>query len=59
MEGTIVRMIAFAFAVTVLGFAGSAYACGGMMSASTAKTTVTADAAPIQTPVVVAPQTGS
>lgn len=53
------RMIAFAFAVTVLGFAGSAYACGGMMSASTAKTTVTADAAPIQTPVVVAPQTGS
>ncbi|MFW5833889.1 MAG: hypothetical protein ACOCYE_07310 [Pseudomonadota bacterium] len=52
-------MIAFAFALTVLGFAGTAAAaCGGMMSASTAKTTVTADASPIHTPVVVAPQTG-
>lgn len=59
MEGTTVRTMAFAFALTVIAFAGNAYACGGMMSASTATTTVTADAAPIQTPVVTAPQTGS
>ncbi len=52
------RIVAFAFALTVFAFAGNAYACGGMMSASTATTTVTADAAPIQSPVVTAPQTG-
>jgi hypothetical protein len=51
------RIVAFAFALTLIGLAGNAYACGGMMSASTAKTTVTADAAPIQTPVTTS-QTG-
>jgi hypothetical protein len=52
------RTIAFAFALTMVAAAAQA-GCGDYMSASTAKTTVTADAAPIQTPVVAKPQTGS
>lgn len=53
------RTLAFAFALTLVGLTGTAYACGGMMNASTAKSTITADAAPVQTPVVVPPKSGS
>ena len=52
------RTIAFVFALSFVALAGTAQACGEMHTASTAKSTITAAAAPLQTPVVVAPKTG-
>lgn len=53
-RGRPMRTIAFAFALTLVALTAQA-GCGDYMSAGTAKTTITADAAPIQTPIVTPP----